>query len=69
MTLNHKMQGFQKPLDSGKRRTVRLAVVTTEGHLARCSCGWVKFHSREKVREDAVDRHLLDAHGGAGIRL
>lgn len=47
---------------------LRLAVVQTQGRAALCSCGWAYGHDREKVREDAIDRHLNKRHGGMGIR-
>ena len=63
-------QGFQKPLDSGKRREVGLAVISyIEAGGAVCSCGWGYFHNREKVREDAIDKHIDRKHQGKGIRL
>ena len=62
-------QGFQKPLDNGKRRDVSIAIVTMGEGSARCSCGQPFTHRREKVREDQIDRHLLNKHGGQGIRL
>jgi len=66
-------QGFQKPLDSGQRKKVGLAVISygTAGALgfAQCSCGKPFTQRREKVREDAIDRHLAEKHGGRGIRL
>ena len=37
--------------------------------FAQCSCGAPFTQPREKVREDAIDRHLLRKHGGRGIRL
>lgn len=62
------MLGFQKPL-SAPTRQVRLARITYNGNEALCSCGWGFAHKRDKVREDAVDRHLTKRHGGRGIRL
>lgn len=66
-------KGFQKPLDNGKRREVGLAVVTS-GEIngrgfSECSCGKPFTQARAKVREDAIDRHLNEKHGGRGIRL
>lgn len=60
--------GFQKPV-SAPSKAVRIAVVRTEGNTIGCSCGWGYMHKREKVREDAADRHLDKKHGGQGIRL
>lgn len=54
------------------RRTgkVGLARITYYGDThAECSCGWSVGHTREKVREDAIDRHLNKKHLGRGIRL
>lgn len=67
--------GFQKPIDSGQRHEVGLAVITyerdeTSGAVAAgCSCGWVCWHKREKVVEDKIDSHLSRRHQGRGIRL
>jgi hypothetical protein len=67
-------QGFQKPIDTGKRKRVRIAVIsygqTEDGRgYAQCSCGAPFTQPREKVREDAIDRHINRRHGGQGIRL
>lgn len=64
-----RMGGFQKPLDDGKRKPVRVAVITTGDGHAQCSCGAVFTQSRDKVREDAIDKHLNKKHNGGGIRL
>jgi len=61
--------GFQKPRASTKRREVRLAVITYEGNEVKCPCGWGYFHRRDKVREDAADKHITKHHNGRGIRL
>lgn len=51
-------------------RTVRVPVISTEGSTTACSCGgWAKTHPRQKVREDAADRHLDRKHGGRGLWL
>lgn len=62
-----------------KDRQAPLAQPSTEVGLARisqdergavaCSCGWLKIHARQKVREDAAERHLNRKHGGMGIWL
>lgn len=63
-------QGFQKPLRSPSRRAVGLARISyVDGGGVVCSCGWTYVHVREKVREDAVDRHINRKHNGRGIRL
>ena len=63
-------QGFQKPLDDGKHKVVRLGVVKVSDHgVARCSCGWGYVHPRAKVRDTAIDKHFLRRHSGRGIRL
>lgn len=65
--------GFQKPIDPGTRRKVGLAVISygeVEGRqFAECSCGQPFVQAREKVREDAIDRHLSKKHNGRGIRV
>ena len=61
--------GFRKPLDNGKRKDVKLAVVSNlhEVGAAQCSCGWAYAHPRTKVREDAIQRHLDRQHNGQGL--
>lgn len=61
--------GFQKPLDDGKRKDVNIAIITYGDGYAQCSCGQPFTHRREKVREDRIDAHLDNKHGGQGIRL
>lgn len=64
------LPGFQKPQSTTKTREVGLAVITHYGDTrVECSCGWSYGHTREKVREDAVDKHLDKRHSGRGIRL
>lgn len=70
-------RGFQKPLrvQNGRRasktKAVGLAVVSyVSATVAACSCeGWVGAYHREKLLEDAIDRHINKKHGGRGIRL
>lgn len=51
-------------------RPVSLAVIKYDGPTASCSCGsWSFTHYREKVRENAIDRHLRKRHHGRGIRI
>lgn len=61
--------GFQKRLSLPKSKTGGLGIVSTEGDRSTCRCGWGYEHQREKVREDAVDRHFIKRHSGRGIRL
>lgn len=62
--------GFRKPTDTGRRREVKVAMVRyAEDGSARCSCGQPFVQRREKVREDAVDRHIKTKHNGQGFRL
>jgi hypothetical protein len=61
--------GFQKPVSAKEFKHVGLARITSAGDTSQCSCGWGYKHDREKVREDAVDKHLDKYHGGRGIRL
>lgn len=65
--------GFRKPIDSGKRVEVGLAVITYgvvgDRGYASCSCGQPFTQRRTKVREDAIDKHLNEKHAGRGIRL
>jgi hypothetical protein len=66
--MTKRLEGFQKPRGQSVK-PVGLAVVKTDGGVASCSCGWEYGHTRDKVREDAVDRHLDKKHNGRGIRL
>lgn len=61
--------GFQKPASAPGAKQVNLARISYENGWAKCSCGWAFGHLREKVREDAVDRHINKRHAGRGIRL
>lgn len=62
--------GFQKPLDSGKRKPVGMAILkTSDTGVVECTCGWRYIHHREKVRDDAIDKHISRKHGEMGIRL
>lgn len=61
--------GFQKRTKPNEFKDVRLAVVKQDRETVYCSCDWEFKHPREKVREDAIDRHLNKRHGGRGIRL
>ncbi len=68
-TLDHQVKAATE-----HRRKVGLARISTEQAAsgegrATCSCGWSFFHKREKVREDAVDRHLDKRHNSRGIRF
>lgn len=62
--------GFQKRVKPQQYKSVGLARISyhEDGHV-ECSCSWSNSHSRDKVREDAIDRHLAKRHGGRGIRL
>lgn len=63
-------EGFQKRTPPHRFKPVRLARITYYGDTrVDCSCGWSFGHVREKVREDAIDRHLEKRHSGRGIRL
>lgn len=69
-----RLSGFQKPLDDGKRRQVRIAVVTQGqtdqgAKFAECSCGAPFVQKRDKVRENAIQAHLDRKHGGHGLWL
>lgn len=49
---------------------VQLGVVRyEEWNEVACNCGWRYRHDRNKIRENAVDRHFTKRHGGSGIRL
>lgn len=48
----------------------RMPIVRYEtSETVKCTCGWDYSHQREKIREDAIDRHFLKRHQGKGIRL
>lgn len=73
--------GFQKPLRpqmkggrakrGAKPKDLGMAVITyPRAGMAVCSCGtWAYKHPREKVLEDAIDKHTERKHGGLGIRM
>lgn len=65
------MLGFQKRVKPEDAKPVGLARISyADDGTVVCSCGgWTYWHRREKVREDAIDRHLLRKHDGRGIRL
>lgn len=49
---------------------VKVAVLTYKDAITiQSSCGWSYRHKREKVREDAADRHVARRHDGKAIRL
>lgn len=54
-----------------KARDVRMAVITTtETGASVCSCGgFTYWHTRAKVRETAIQRHLDRKHGSQGLWL
>jgi hypothetical protein len=37
--------------------------------VINCTCGWLKVHTRKKVREDAAEAHLTKKHNGIGAWL
>ncbi len=60
------------PLSQPGKHEVGLAVVRPSEEspqFVNCSCGWTYGHTREKPREDAIDRHINKRHNGRGIRL
>jgi hypothetical protein len=59
-------QGFQKP---GGLARITYDPHGEHGSTVKCSCGWRYRHKREKVREDAIDRHINKKHQGRGIRI
>jgi hypothetical protein len=68
------MDGFQKRIDTGERRKVKMAIVrsgqTDNGiEFAQCSCGAPFKQRRKKAREDSIQRHLDRKHGGQGLWL
>lgn len=61
---------FQKRAKPEQFKEVGLAIVKYDGLSASCSCDWVYLNaSRQKVLDDAIDRHLNKRHNGRGIRL
>lgn len=64
-----KPRGFQKPLSQPGKKKVGVARISYDGDFVVCSCGWAYGALREKVREDAVDRHIEKKHQGKGFRL
>lgn len=68
--MKHRGEGFQKPSRSlTEKREVGLGMAKSDNVTVTCKCGWVYTHTRQKVREDAVDRHFAKKHNGRGIRL
>jgi len=69
-----RQEGFQKPIDDGKRKDVRLAIIRTgqtDGgvEFSSCSCGQPFSQRRDKVREKAIDAHIKKKHGGRAVWL
>jgi hypothetical protein len=49
---------------------VRMAVISYEDDATLvCNCGWKYRHPREKIRENAADKHLAKRHDSRGIRV
>lgn len=59
----------QGKIDDGKRVEVGIAVINQGDGCAQCSCGQPFIQPRRKVREDAIQRHLDEKHGGQGLWL
>lgn len=62
-------KGFQKPLDSGKRVEVVMAILHDQGSHATCNCGALFTQRRKKPREEAMQKHLDKKHEGQGLWL
>lgn len=62
-------QGFQKRTDPKDWTQPRMALISYYADGVKCSCGWFNTAKREKVREDAIDRHLDRRHNGRGVRM
>lgn len=58
----------QKKAAPEQWREVRLAVISYTELGVACSCGWTYGLCRERVLENAIDRHLNKRHHGRGIR-
>lgn len=74
MSTRRDLGGFQKPLDRGTRRKVKIAVIrTTETEdgtrIVTCSCGRPFLHRRDKAREKAIAAHVDRRHGGQAMWL
>lgn len=74
MGKKHRLDGFQKRIDAGERKNVKIAVIrqgeTDKGFAyAECSCGQPFTHQRKKARENSIQRHLDKKHGGRGLWL
>lgn len=50
-------------------KDVGMAMVRYSAGGVSCNCGWDYPRKREKVMEDAIDRHFARRHGGRGLRL
>lgn len=64
-----RLEGFQKPLDDGKRKQVRIAVIRTGDGGALCSCGAPFTQRRKKPRDEAIQKHVNKKHGGQALWL
>lgn len=65
-----RMAGFQKPEKEPVRRGFSVGVVAyTSEQSVRCNCRWTYKHQRNKVLEDAIDKHIRTKHGGQGFRM
>ena len=63
------MEGFQKPLSQPGQAEVGIAMIRVYPGGAECSCKWAKAHRRNKVVEDAAERHVDKRHGGRAVWL
>lgn len=65
-----RMAGFQKPEKGKGGKPVSIGVVGyTSRQSVLCGCGWTYRHQREKVLEDAIDKHIRAKHGSQGFRM
>ena len=65
-----RMAGFQKPEKVVGTKKVSVGVVSYQtAQSVRCNCAWTYKHQRNKVLEDAIDKHIRTKHGGQGFRM
>lgn len=47
--------------------TVKMAMIRMESNHVTCSCGWLKAHLRQKVLDEAAQRHVNAKHFGQAL--
>lgn len=63
------MKGFQKPLDDGTRKDVRIATISKGEGYHICSCGSIFTHAKPKTQEKMASKHVDKKHHGQALWL